>query len=34
VHIGLALEAAGNPTRDQEIWNRLAKPTRRVSTFC
>ena len=24
VHIGLALEAAGNPTRDQEIWNRLA----------
>lgn len=26
VHIGLALEAAGNPTRDQEIWNRLAKP--------
>jgi protocatechuate 3,4-dioxygenase alpha subunit len=25
VHIGLALEAAGNPTRDQEIWNRLAK---------
>lgn len=26
VHIGLALEAAGNPTRDQEIWNRLARP--------
>ncbi|MNH24302.1 Protocatechuate 3,4-dioxygenase alpha chain [compost metagenome] len=26
MHIGLALEAAGNPTRDQEIWNRLAKP--------
>ncbi|MDF9618380.1 protocatechuate 3,4-dioxygenase subunit alpha [Pseudomonas entomophila] len=26
VHIGLALEAAGNPTRDQEVWNRLAKP--------
>ncbi|MDU9396875.1 protocatechuate 3,4-dioxygenase subunit alpha [Pseudomonas sp. zfem003] len=26
VHIGLALEAAGNPTRDQEIWNRMAKP--------
>ncbi|MEZ0199441.1 protocatechuate 3,4-dioxygenase subunit alpha, partial [Pseudomonas qingdaonensis] len=26
VHIGLALEAAGNPTRDQEIWNCLAKP--------
>lgn len=25
VHIGLALEAAGNPTRDQEIWNRMAK---------
>ncbi|BAN48833.1 protocatechuate 3,4-dioxygenase subunit alpha [Metapseudomonas resinovorans] len=26
VHIGLALEAAGNPTRDQEIWNQMAKP--------
>ena len=26
VHIGLALEAAGNPTRDQEIWNRMARP--------
>jgi len=26
VHIGLALAAAGNPTRDQEIWNQLAKP--------
>ena len=25
VHIGLALEAAGNPTRDQEIWSRMAK---------
>ena len=25
VHIGLALEAAGNPTRDQEIWNRMAR---------
>ncbi|SDK78847.1 protocatechuate 3,4-dioxygenase subunit alpha [Pseudomonas indica] len=25
VHIGLALAAAGNPTRDQEIWNRMAK---------
>jgi protocatechuate 3,4-dioxygenase alpha subunit len=25
VHIGLALEAAGNPTRDQEIWNQMAK---------
>ena len=26
VHIGLALEAAGNPSRPQEIWNQLAKP--------
>ncbi|CAM5379928.1 Protocatechuate 3,4-dioxygenase alpha chain [Pseudomonas oleovorans subsp. oleovorans] len=26
VHIGLALAAAGNPTREQEIWNQLAKP--------
>ncbi|MNE34335.1 Protocatechuate 3,4-dioxygenase alpha chain [compost metagenome] len=26
VHIGLALEAAGNPPRDQEIWNLMAKP--------
>ena len=26
VHIGLALAAAGNPTRDQEIWNQMAKP--------
>ena len=26
VHIGLALEAAGNPTRDLEIWNQMAKP--------
>jgi protocatechuate 3,4-dioxygenase alpha subunit len=25
VHIGLALEAAGNPGRDQEIWNRMAR---------
>ncbi|AYF86652.1 protocatechuate 3,4-dioxygenase subunit alpha [Pseudomonas sp. JS3066] len=25
VHIGLALDAAGNPTRDQEIWNQMAK---------
>ncbi|MBD2840439.1 protocatechuate 3,4-dioxygenase subunit alpha [Pseudomonas sp. JM0905a] len=25
VHIGLALEAAGNPTRSQEIWNQMAK---------
>ncbi|WP_044872392.1 protocatechuate 3,4-dioxygenase subunit alpha [Pseudomonas sp. LFM046] len=25
VHIGLALAAAGNPTRDQEIWNQMAK---------
>ncbi|MBU3058795.1 protocatechuate 3,4-dioxygenase subunit alpha [Pseudomonas indica] len=25
VHIGLALAAAGNPTRDQEIWHRMAK---------
>ncbi|MEO4045898.1 protocatechuate 3,4-dioxygenase subunit alpha [Pseudomonas sp. CAU 1711] len=26
VHIGLALDAAGNPPRPQEIWNQLAKP--------
>lgn len=26
VHIGLALEAAGNPPREQEIWNDMAKP--------
>jgi protocatechuate 3,4-dioxygenase alpha subunit len=26
VHIGLALAAAGNPTREMEIWNDLAKP--------
>lgn len=26
VHIGLALEAAGNPTRPEEIWNQMAKP--------
>lgn len=26
VHIGLALEAAGNPPRAQEIWSELAKP--------
>ena len=26
VHIGLALEAAGNPNRPQEIWNQMAKP--------
>ncbi|VVP69494.1 Protocatechuate 3,4-dioxygenase alpha chain [Pseudomonas fluorescens] len=26
VHIGLALEAAGNPPREQEIWNLMAKP--------
>jgi len=26
VHIGLAGAAAGNPTREQEIWNELAKP--------
>lgn len=25
VHIGLALEAAGNPPREQEIWNEMAK---------
>lgn len=25
VHIGLALAAAGNPTRDQEIWNEMAR---------
>lgn len=26
VHIGLALAAAGNPVREREIWNRLARP--------
>ncbi|PVZ11374.1 MULTISPECIES: protocatechuate 3,4-dioxygenase subunit alpha [unclassified Pseudomonas] len=26
VHIGLALAAAGNAPRDQEIWNQMAKP--------
>ncbi|WP_460164065.1 protocatechuate 3,4-dioxygenase subunit alpha [Pseudomonas sp. S2_F03] len=26
VHIGLALEAAGNAPREQEIWNHMAKP--------
>jgi protocatechuate 3,4-dioxygenase alpha subunit len=26
VHIGLALEAAGNAPREQEIWNEMAKP--------
>ncbi|KQN42298.1 protocatechuate 3,4-dioxygenase subunit alpha [Pseudomonas sp. Leaf48] len=26
VHIGLALEAAGNEPREQEIWNEMAKP--------
>ena len=26
VHIGLALETAGNPPREQEIWNEMAKP--------
>ena len=26
VHIGLALEAAGNPPREQEIWNEMARP--------
>lgn len=25
VHIGLALAAAGNPTREQEIWNQMAR---------
>jgi len=25
VHIGLALAAAGNPTRPEEIWNRMAR---------
>ncbi|MGO2580582.1 MAG: protocatechuate 3,4-dioxygenase subunit alpha, partial [Halomonas sp.] len=25
-HIGLALAAAGIPTRDEEIWNEMAKP--------
>lgn len=26
VHIGLALAAAGNPTRELEIWNQMARP--------
>jgi len=26
VHIGLALAAAGNPVRELEIWNEMAKP--------
>lgn len=26
VHIGLALKVAGNPTREQEIWNQMARP--------
>src|SRR3989338_2140037 len=26
VHIGVALEAAGNPSRPQEIWSQMAKP--------
>jgi len=26
VHIGLALEVAGNPPRELEIWNRMARP--------
>ena len=26
VHIGLALEAAGNPAREQEIWSEMARP--------
>lgn len=26
VHIGLALAAAGNPGRSQEIWNQMARP--------
>lgn len=26
VHIGLALAAAGNPPRPEEIWNQMAKP--------
>lgn len=26
VHIGLALEVAGNPTRELEIWNQMARP--------
>ena len=26
VHIGLALSAAGNPPRPEEIWNEMAKP--------
>lgn len=34
VHIGLALEAAGNPPREQEIWNEMAKPGAPGSTSC
>lgn len=26
VHIGLALASAGNPVRDEEIWNEMVKP--------
>ncbi|MDP3848008.1 MAG: protocatechuate 3,4-dioxygenase subunit alpha [Pseudomonas sp.] len=26
VHIGLALAAAGNPSREQEVWSQMAKP--------
>lgn len=26
VHIGLALQVAGNPTRELEIWNQMARP--------
>ena len=26
VHIGLALAAAGNPPRPEEIWNEMATP--------
>ncbi|MFJ5298578.1 protocatechuate 3,4-dioxygenase subunit alpha [Pseudomonas sp. NPDC088368] len=26
VHIGLALAAAGNPPREQEVWNEMARP--------
>ncbi|KFX71760.1 protocatechuate 3,4-dioxygenase [Pseudomonas taeanensis MS-3] len=27
VHIGLALAVAGNPSREQEVWNQMAKPS-------
>ncbi|BBN57542.1 hypothetical protein TRE132_56670 [Pseudomonas chlororaphis subsp. aurantiaca] len=34
VHIGLALAAAGNPTRSDEIWNRMAGPDAQGKRSC